>query len=363
MSALVYMISNRYNIEYTPSLIGGATSGATSDTKESTIRPTSTNTSKFVDELSYDTYFLLTTNVFTKIEWDNRTNFTSMINKFGIDIKELSGVSQEWGQDLVKQIKNTNNKLEIDIVARHQSDRLINEIHNIFPLENISYHLLDNNTNKYNLMKGGNFITLPEYISDASGEKMKSIITLKSNKQLLDITELENKYSPYIYLKVYFPDFEIDTYHGMSVFHIDEILTIIPTGLGKDDYDIWFYNPTCSDESYQEKLVAIQQYNLRILYEFFPESRIKLFELEFVKDGFIKNPPLFNRVILRKGNNFRVIFPKQDEKLENQIKSQIEIYNTNNNIYIENCFVDTSQLHKENGNIHCGYKAIPIIHR
>ena len=78
MSALVYMISNRYNIEYTPSLIGGATSGATSDTKESTIRPTSTNTSKFVDELSYDTYFLLTTNVFTNIL--SHSNFKSEPN-------------------------------------------------------------------------------------------------------------------------------------------------------------------------------------------------------------------------------------------------------------------------------------------
>lgn len=360
MSSIIYTRSSKYNIKYTHSVIGGATSSA----KESTNRPTNTSTSKFVDELSYDTNFLLTTNVFINIEWDNRENFTSMINTFGIEIKELTCVSQEWGQDLVRQIKNTNNKLEIDIVARHQYDQLINEIRNIFPRENISYATLESNANKYNLMKGGNFITLPEYISDASGEKMKSIITLKSNKQLLDINEFENKHSPYIYLKVYFPDFEIDTYHGMSVFHIDEILTIIPTGLGKDDYDIWFYDPKCLEsESYQKKLVDIQQYNLGILYKFFPKSRIKLFELEFVKNGFIKKPPLFNRVILRKDNNFRVIFPKQDEKLENQIKSQIEIYNTNNNIYIENCFVDTSQLHKENGNIHCGYKAIPIIHR
>ena len=359
MSALVYMISNRYNIEYTTSLIGGATSGA----KESTFRPTTTSTSKFVDELSYDTDFLLTTNVFTNIVWDDRENFTSMINTFGIDIKELTCVSQEWGQDLVKQIKNTNNRLDIDIVARQRYNKLDNKINTIFPLENINYDTVESNPNEYNLMKGGNFINLPEYISDAAGKKTKSIITLKSNKQLLDITEFQNKYTLYIYLKVYSPDFEIDTYLGASVFHIDEILTIIPTGLGKDDYDIWFYNPTCSDESYKEKLVAIQQYNLGILYEFFPKSRIKLFELEFTKDGIIKNPPLFNRVILKKGNNFRVIFPKQDEKLENQIKSQIEIYNTNNNIYIENYFVDTSQLHKENGNIHCGYKTIPVISR
>jgi len=360
MSAL----TNRYNIEYTTSLIGGSTSGASS-TRDATTRPISTTTSTFVDELSYDTDFLLTTNIFTKIEWDYRIIFTSLITNFDVDIKDLKWVSQEWGQDLVRQIKNTNNKLELDIIARYRYIQLDNEIRDIFPRENISYHTLDSNTNKYNLMKGGNFITLPEYISDATREKMKSIITLKSNKQLLDINDVANRYTPYIYLKVYLPEFEFDTYDGTLVFHIDEILTIIPTGLGKDDYDIWFYNPKCLEsESYQEKLVTIQQYNLQILYEFFPLSRIKLFDLNFDENGYIKEPPLFNRVILKKNNTFRIIFPDQRNiALKTQIIVQLDEYNMNPNIDIDYHFIDTTQLHKENGNIHCGYKAIPKVPR
>lgn len=348
------------SIIYTTSIIGG-TQGSAS-IHEPTIRPNSTNINVFVDELSCNTESLLTTSVVTKIIWDNREHFNSLVIDFGVNIKESKVPSQEWGQDLVKQIRISNEEFTFEIVARNKFN-LINELKSIFTEYIFNLITLSDNSNEYNLTKGGNFINLPEYVSDSSRDKMKSIITLKSNNQLISITDITNKYSPYISLKVYLPNFEIDTYTGTCVFHIDEILTLIPTGLGKDDYDIWFYNPICSEsESFQKELVTIQRYNLQILYEFFPSSRIKLFDLNFDENGYIKEPPLFNRVILRKDNTFRIIFPDQENTvLKQQITNQLDEYNLNQSIHIDYHFIDTTQLHRENGNIHCGYKAIPVI--
>ena len=117
------------SIIYTTSIIGG-TQGSAS-IHEPTIRPNSTNISVFVDELSCNTESLLTTSVVTKIIWDNREHFNSLVIDFGVNIKESKVPSQEWGQDLVKQIRISNEELTFEIVARNKFN-LITELKSIF---------------------------------------------------------------------------------------------------------------------------------------------------------------------------------------------------------------------------------------
>jgi hypothetical protein len=98
------------SIIYTTSIISG-THGSAS-IYEPTIRPNSFNISVFVDEFSYNTESLLTTSVVTNIMWDNREHFNSLVIDFGVNIKESIVPSQEWGQDLVKQIRNSNEHVQ-----------------------------------------------------------------------------------------------------------------------------------------------------------------------------------------------------------------------------------------------------------
>ena len=142
-------------------------------------------------------------------------------------------------------------------------------------------------------------------------------------------------------------------------FKIDEILTLIPYGPGKDDYNIWFYNPVCEDVDYERKLKEIFNFNYLTLKNFFPEEKIILFELYFSPEGKIIHPPIFNRIILRKDSRFRIIFPDQPQIVKDKVILEIERYKK---IYndIDYFFIDTKELHQQYGNIHCGFKNIPL---
>lgn len=324
---------------------------------------------RYLDEVSFNTKLLLTTAGFVNIGWKNFQELKNYVNEFGVDIVITKFVSPEWGQDFIRDITiNNSGQTEFKLIVRDKDSvgkYLIEELNIILPNSEYNFLGLSNNTNEYNLNKGGNFITLPDVISGILPvDEFDSNDSLKRNKKIITLVP-ENIinddfciYTPFLCLKVYLPNFDINKDYGDDVLHIDEILTIIPTGPNINDYNIWFYHPICSeDKSYNRQLKEIFNYNYDILKRFFPENRIKLFDLFFETTGKIIYPPIFNRILLRKGNNFRIIFPDQPNiELKQQIINEIEIY-PNINYH----FIDTSQLHKLNGNIHCGFKTIPEI--
>ena len=139
-------------------------------------------------------------------------------------------------------------------------------------------------------------------------------------------------------------------------------MTLIPTGPGVEDYDVWFYHPVClEDQVYHQALQEIFNYNYDLLRRFIAAARIKLFNLHFTRDGKLVFPPIFNRVLLRKDNRFRIIFPDQEnpglkQQVINEMTTIIQRYP-----YIDYHFINTNKLHNLNGNIHCGFKNIPEI--
>jgi hypothetical protein len=210
-------------------------------------------------------------------------------------------------------------------------------------------HSTNKEVNETNLMKGGNYIVLP----DAIGRK--KMIKLEKREAIDDDMPME------ILLQIYLPDFDINNNYGGRVFHLDEILCLIPTGLGKDDYEIWFYDPICdANPAYQTKLKEIQEINKEILQQYFSEDKIKYFPLKFNTDGTIISPPLFNRILLRRNNRFKIIFPEQSAELTLLIECRLEQIKTTFPA-IEYDYINTNKLHYLNGNIHCGFKTIPVI--
>tara|TARA_Y100000991_G_scaffold215698_1_gene207545 strand:- start:661 stop:1755 length:1095 start_codon:yes stop_codon:yes gene_type:complete len=330
---------------------------------------------KFYDEISNDTMFLLTTSGFLRFRgdefvWSNLKNFTDMITSFNVNIIKIN--TTEWGQDIIKYIEHNNGSNIIHIFCREpifistfeeSVKKIIDKNINTEVNYNFNY-FRNSNSNSYNLGKGGNFIALPEavygsfFYEEGYNDEIikKQIIKLDENKE--NIYDLEH--SKFLSLLVYLPDYNIDNYYGTDVHHIDEILTLIPYGPNKNDYNIWFYNPVCSeDRLYQTKLKEIQQYNLLILLGFFPKEKIKLFKLYFNPEGKIIKPPIFNRVILRRENKFKIIFPEPfDDEIKELVQYEMENY-IQKYEHIEYNFIDTSELHDYYGNIHCGFKSFP----
>jgi len=338
--------------------------------KKSKHSETSINLStRYLDEVSLNTKSLLTTFGFININWQHFDKLKQYVNEFGVDIIITKFVSPEWGQDFIRDI--TINKLgqtEFKLVVRDKdsvSKYLIQELNTIVPNSKFNFLGLSNNTNEYNLNKGGNFITLPNTVSGILPiDEVENKEPLKRNKKIITLVP-ENiinddfcRYTHFLCLKVYLPNFNIHKDYVDDVFHNDEILAVIPTGPNINDYNIWFYHPIClTDKSYNNQLQDIFNYNHNILKRFFPENRIILFNLFFEATGKITYPPIFNRILLRKGNNFRIIFPDQQNiELKQQIINEIKRYPN-----IDYHFIDTSHLHKLNGNIHCGFKTIPNI--
>lgn len=314
-----------------------------------------------VDELSVDTQSLVTTGAFRNINWNHYSDFEKLVTSFGVNIITLTTVGQEWGQDFISNIKlNSEGQMSFKLVTRDPYIHVKEEFNRLLPNSISDYLSLPENTNEYNLKKGGNFITLPNKVrgvlpdddfDDYPREITKKIITL-----VPDVTEDSCIYTHYLCLKVYLPKFKLETYYGADVFHIDEILTLIPTGPTIDDYDIWFYNPVCEeDHSYHTALQVIFNYNYDMLRRFFPQERIRLFNLHFTPDGILLYPPIFNRVLLRRNNRFRIIFPdQQNDQLKQQVINEMRRHSN-----IDYHFINTDMLHRYSGNIHCGFKNIP----
>ena len=102
-------------------------------------------------------------------------------------------------------------------------------------------------------------------------------------------------------------------------------------------------------------------YNYKKLRDLFPEERIKLFNLHFTPDGKLPFPPIFNRVLLRRDDRFRIIFPDQripalKQQVIDEMENVIQTYP-----HIDYHFINTNQIHNKQGNIHCGFKSIPEI--
>ena len=330
---------------------------------------------KFYDEISSDTIFLLTTSGFLRFKgdefvWSNLKTFTDMVTSFGIKIVKIN--STEWGQDIVKYIEyyNGNNIIHIfcrEPIFKSNFEESVKKVINSNISSEVDYnfnYFKNSNSNSYNLGKGGNFIALPEVVygnffyEQGYNDRTitKQIIKLDESKE--NIYDLEH--SKFLSLLVYLPDYDLENYYGTDVHHIDEILTLIPYGPNKNDYNIWFYNPICSeDRLYQTKLKEIQQFNLLLLLGFFPKEKIKLFDLHFNREGKMLKPPIFNRVILRKDNKFKIIFPDPfDDEIKELVKYEMENY-IQNYEHIEYDFIDTLELHDYHGNIHCGFKSFP----
>ena len=319
---------------------------------------------EYIDELSYDTMNLIVTQTFLNIDWKNYDEFVSKVKDFGVAIKTIDILSHDWAQDLIQLISTEAGILYLNIqIEDFEKARNIQSI--ITQIKGVKIIVNDNimrektkviDGNNYNLKKGGNYIILPNKISNKIAV-LKNIITMKPKEEL---SKGYCKFSNNICLQIYLPDFDINIDYSGRVFHLDEILCLIPTGISKDDYEIWFYEPLCDDETYQTKLKTIQEINKAILQEYFPVDKIKYFPLKFSNTGHIISPPLFNRIVLRNNNRFRIIFPNQSAEIKSLIDTRLEEIKTIFNHIIYD-YIDTSQLHNMNGNIHCGFKNFPNI--
>lgn len=307
----------------------------------------------YLDELSLNTQLLVTTDRFMSLGWDSYNEFKELVNSFNVEIISIKDVG-EWGQDFISKIRLFDGRKQIFIHSRNFTVGAEQQLTNALP--DITFGRIGEipeNTNIYNLGKGGNFISLPNKIDG------RKAITLKQEAEL---SQGFCKWGTLLCLKIYLPRFNIDDNYGSDVFHLDEILTLIPTGPGVEDYNVWFYNPVClEDEEYNRQLQDIFIYNYNKLRELFPEERIKLFNLHFTSEGKLPFPPIFNRVLLRREDRFRIIFPDQrNPALKRQVMDEMEIVKETYSD-IDYHFINTEQLHMEQGNIHCGFKSIPEI--
>lgn len=323
----------------------------------------------YIDELSYETKNIIVTTQLVDLGWDYYDQFVTQVNTFNIHIIPITLNTGDWAQDFIKLISIDDNiifDIHINTTTSMDSQKNIKAALQIYnkPQINILASTVNSteSVNNYNLQKGGNYIVLPNNAmlkSEAQIDRpvIKKIITMVEKN---DLSKSMCRFSDKICLQIYLPDFNINTYYGVRVFHLDEILCLIPTGLEKDDYEIWFYDPICDDKEYQSKLKQIQEYNKTILHKYFDEDKIKYFPLKFSTEGHIIAPPLFNRVIMRKNNRFKIIFPEQPPEIKELINSRLEeIRRVFPDIIYE--YINTLELHRSSGNIHCGFKTIPEI--
>lgn len=312
-----------------------------------------------VNELSTNTQFLVTSANILNMEWNSLNSLLTEMDELEIPVKFIKGI-QEWGQDFIKYIFEINNggilEKQINLVLRDSSSFIVNSIKEELIDCKIFIENANQNTNLYNLQKGGNFCVLPKTVKYQGIDK--TVVKLDPDPE-----SVYAKYSNCLCLKIYDPNFNIDNYYGDKVFHLDEIFTIIPTGYGDDDFVIFFYKPFCiEDTDFQNKLLDIFQYNLNILENVFGIEKIILFDTEFSKGRtfnttFLVNPPLFNRLLIRKEDIFYIYFPLQNYENTKKLNDTLSsiIYNFKN---IKYKFIDTQILHNLGGNIHCAFKVI-----
>ena len=300
---------------------------------------------------------------------------TDLVKSFNPEIEIIELNTEAWMQDIIismfKRWENNvvnlltyDNDLSTTIDAQNVAKALqpkIKDIEVIYIKLTPPMHTDDDITkskkeNDYHLAKGGNSLILPEKV----GDEEFNAIGLEVDEKF---TKAGCKYSK-ICLKIYNPNFKYESREDDSVDHIDEILTIIPTGLGNSDYKLLFYKPiVIDDESMQTKMTEIYEFNLEILKKYFPEDKIISIDTEFKSNGKLKHPPLFNRIIFRKKNEFMIIFPEQHNiTTRTFIDNMIATINTENNVdgfRITHHYVNSDYLHNLHGNLHCKFKVLP----
>ena len=188
------------------------------------------------------------------------------------------------------------------------------------------------------LHKGGNFIAVPksEYHLTLSNDVLSKACEWIPGRICL------HKYS---------------TIEG----HIDEILCFMP--YSKEEYKLWFYKPVFNDDvskETNEMILDIYGKNKEIIETRFPDLEIIEFDLEFNNTGSIVNPPLFNRLCIKKEDKYVFIFPEQFN-LDTKLKIEEEILKIKENFNETfSYFIDSSVTHNETGltgaiggNLHC----------
>lgn len=307
-----------------------------------------------LDEINFNTHTLLLSGTIIGIEWEYFDYLLHILNDIGINTYNIGNI-QEWGQDVIKFIKIENKKLVFHIVSRSDTNIIKKHILQMVPKSKIFIETLSENTNIYNLQKGGNHLVLPNFIIFKGVRKKIIKLDFDCNSEMA-------RYGPYLHLKIYDPYFDVTKYYMGNVFHIDEILTIIPTGYDCNDYIVLFYKPYCNDNQECDILLnKIFYYNYNILCKVFEKEKIFTFNTEFIYKSrtncvMLKNPPLFNRILIRQNNTFTVIFPDQEIIIKNQLIDLLD--NIQQRCTINYHFINTYKLHNMGGNLHCAFKNI-----
>ena len=173
----------------------------------------------YLDELSLNTQLLVTTDKFMDIQWDSYNEFEELVRSFGVEIISIKDV-KEWGQDFISKIRLFDGRNQIFIHSSNFTVEAEQQLTNALP--DITFGRIgeiSENTNIYNLEKGGNFISLPTNID------RRKAITLKQEAELAGGS---CRMGILLCLKIYLPGFNKDYDYVGDVFHIDEILTLIP---------------------------------------------------------------------------------------------------------------------------------------
>ena len=117
-----------------------------------------------IDELSTNTQFIVTSSSIYDIEWEYLNNFINEMEDLDIPIKKIKGI-QEWGQDFIKMIYMRGYELEPHLILRNKSEIIVNSIKKELGTNYVFMENISDNTNIYNLQKGGNYCVLPNDIN------------------------------------------------------------------------------------------------------------------------------------------------------------------------------------------------------
>lgn len=309
-----------------------------------------TNQKILMDEVYNDTKCIILGNKEEEEQEERRPIFDRLKEIFTeheicYNFFELSLFYQDWFQiiddivddkRIIRFLKEDNTTSTSTLLFNRIEDTLKETIKSYYPPESIEFIDIDVTDT---LEKGGNFIAIP---------KNNKYLTLSS-----DTTTGSCRFLPgRICLNLYNPNIK-----G----HVDEILCFMP--YTDELFKLWFYKPVFNEEVPEEiRTMITTRYltNKEILNTKFPDLEIIEFDLEFSSTGSILNPPLFNRLCIKKGDKYIFIFPDQyNESIKSKITKEI----TQIRQYYTNTFfnyIDSSVTHKASGfngviggNLHC----------
>jgi hypothetical protein len=305
------------------------------------------------DEIFNDTKFVIKSNKF---------EFNAELNAIfeGIDIPVIDIEANIFSQDMFVFYIQKNNpncnylKLVINTEAEEYAALILSDQDQFGILQNIRNRLTNLNISRFsinskitNWEKGGNLLGIP---------RTHTYITLHPDADA-------KRGSCY-----YIPDkcIRLKPYSRVEG-HVDEVLTFMPYGL--DSFKIWVYQPIFEEnvlDPMKELITANFDYNRTKLEAKFGADRIVYFPTFFNENGFISNPPLFNKLSLKKNNSYLFVFPRQTYELEAMIEQEITIIRQNlPEFTINTNYIDTRSTHEMSGfgnsiggNLHCIVKQV-----